>query len=108
MWGKDMKRKILLISILAVFMLVAISFSTAVKTTNAETKESPLFKIRTKQSIGEKIGNIVEQIKTKFLGYRMFFLPNLQWVINKIHHGSMFLPCITWIKSQCSTGWTCE
>ena len=71
-----MNKKILSISILAIFLLVAISFASAVgtNTSDAEKKESPLYGIRTKRAIGEKIGNILENIKTKFLGERMFFL----------------------------------
>jgi len=63
-------------------MLVAISYATAVNTaTNAERKESPLYGVRTKRAIGEKIGNILENLKTKFLGNRMFFLPS-NWLRN--------------------------
>ena len=56
-------------------MLLTISFATATQNTNIEQKESPLYKIRTKNAIGEKIGKLVNQIKTKFLGERFFWLP---------------------------------
>ena len=78
-------KKILIISISAVLMLVTISFASAIDTnTDVEKKESPLYKIRTRQAIREKIGKIIENIKTKFLGERIFFLP-LQWLGNKVH-----------------------
>jgi len=66
-----------MMSVLAIFMLVAISYATAVNTNtiNNDEKESPLYGIRTKRAITEKIGNIIESIKTKFLGDRIFFLP---------------------------------
>ena len=70
-----MKTKLLIICFAAVFMLVAISYATAINNSNARAKESPLFKIRTRISINEKIGNIIEQIKVKFLGERVFFIP---------------------------------
>ena len=72
-----MNKKILIISILAFFMLVAISFSSAVST-NTETykkKESPLYRIRARRAITEKINEIVEDIKTRFIGERIFFIP---------------------------------
>ena len=76
-----MNKKILAVSILAVFMLVAISFATAINTTPAKKKESPLFKIRTKLAIGERLENLRENIKAKFVGERIFFLP-FQWIKN--------------------------
>ena len=74
--GERSMKKTAIIGFLAVLMLVTISFASAVSTnTNTEKKESPLFRIRTKQSVGEKIGRIIENIKTKFIGDRIFFLP---------------------------------
>lgn len=72
-----MNKKILVVSILSVFMLVAITFATAVSSNTASTKkkESPLFKIRTKLAIGERLQTLRENIKAKFIGERMFFLP---------------------------------
>ena len=69
-----MNKKILLVSSIAVFMLLFISFASAINTnnTNTERKESPLYKIRTRLAIGEKISQIFENIKTKFLGERIF------------------------------------
>ena len=71
-----MNRRVSLVSIIIVFMLMAILFASAVtsNTTNAVRKESPLYGIRTQRAIGEKIENIIENIRTKFLGERMFFI----------------------------------
>ena len=57
-------------------MLLAISLASAVNTHTAEStrKESPLFGIRTRQAIKEKIGNII----SRFIGERVFFLPLLR------------------------------
>ena len=66
----------MILSILTVLMLVTISYATAIENKSyTENKESPLYKIRTKNAIGEKIGEIISQIKTKFLGERLFWLP---------------------------------
>jgi len=73
-----MNRKITCISIVAVLMLITISYATALNTTDVEKKESPLFKIRTNRVIKEKISSIIENIKTQFLGGRIFFIPFLQ------------------------------
>ena len=78
--GKVMKKKLIIGSLLAVFMLVAISFvSSAEVNANIEQRESPLYGIRTRRATTEKISNIIENIKTKFLGERMFFLP-FRWI----------------------------
>ena len=70
-----MNRNFTILSMLAVFLLVAISFSATVSSdTTTETKESPLYKVRTRIAIGERVGNILEYINTNFLGERMFFL----------------------------------
>ena len=69
-------KKIIPASILTVFILLAISFvSSAELNTSAEERESPLYKIRTGRAITEKISNIVENIKTRFIGERIFFIP---------------------------------
>ena len=73
-----MNKKLLIISILAVFMLLAISFASAVNTNTAESaekKQSPLFRVRIRQAIKEKIGNVM----TRFIGERTFFLP-FKWL----------------------------
>ena len=78
-----MNKKLLVVSIIAVFMLVAISFSSAVSSNTLkkiEKKESPLFGIRTRKVIGERFDELKEAIKTKFLGERLFFIPlPFQW-----------------------------
>jgi hypothetical protein len=71
-----MKKKIIIGSLLAVFMLVAISYATAVNNnTNAESKESPLFGIRTRRAVTEKISKLIDNVKTRFIGERVFFIP---------------------------------
>jgi len=62
-------------------MLVAISYTTAVNSNTAhiEKKESPLYKIKTRWAIGEKISEIVKNIKIKYLGQRIFFIP-FRWI----------------------------
>jgi len=75
-----MNKKIAIISFLAVLFLISVSMATAVNTTNKTTsdkKESPLFGIRTNRAINEKTQNL----KTKFLRNRLFFLP-FQWLQN--------------------------
>ena len=72
-----MKWKIWAVSMLAIFMLIAISFSTSVSSNiinSIEKKESPLYQIRTRQAISDRIVEIVEEIKTRFLGERIYFL----------------------------------
>jgi len=70
-----MNKKILTISILAIFMLIAISFITTVSSNTTSTKrETPLFKIRTKLAIGERIKYLV----TRFIETRgVSLLPSL-------------------------------
>jgi len=68
-----MNRKLMIGSALAVLMLVAISFASGFSsgTTNAGKKDSPLYMIRTKIYLGEKIGRILEEVKTRFIGDRI-------------------------------------
>ena len=72
-----MKKKLLVVCILAVFLLVVISFTSVVgyNTSKPIKKESPLFGIRGRRAIYEKIGDILENIKTRYIGERLFFLP---------------------------------
>ena len=74
-----MNKKIFVLSILAVFVLTTITLSSAINTTNNNKKESPLYSIRTRLAIREKIGQILDNIKTKFLGERLFFIP-FKWI----------------------------
>jgi hypothetical protein len=78
-----MNKKILMVSVLAVFMLVAISFATAINTTPAKKKESPLFQIRTRLAIGERLQDLKDTLKARFVGERLFFLP-FNWLKNNI------------------------
>ena len=94
-----MNKKILLVSTLAVFMLLTISFASAINTNNTDIQreESPLYRIRTSRAIKEKIPNIIENIKTKFIGERIFFLP-FQWPRNEVSnlpilHFSLITEC---------------
>ena len=81
-----MNKKILAISTTAVFILVAIPFASAVNiTTVVEKKESPLFGIRTRKAISGRIGEVIENIKTKYIGERVFFLP-FQWLKRLLPH----------------------
>jgi len=73
-----MNKKIMIGSILAVLMLVAISFSSAAvsnQPNDVEKKKavSPLFGIRTKDAIGKKLSSL----KAKFLEERVFLRFNL-------------------------------
>ena len=54
-------------------ILLTVSIATAITPTDSKKQkgESPLYKIRTKNAIKEKIQNI----KTRFLGERIFFIP---------------------------------
>ena len=45
-------------------------------------KESSLYKIRTRRAIGERLGKIIDYLKTRFIGERMFFLP-FQWLFRE-------------------------
>jgi len=67
-------KKIVILVILIAVMFVTISYATALDTKeNDEKKESPLYKIRTNNAIRRSIQNI----KTKFFGERIFFIPFL-------------------------------
>jgi len=71
-----MSKKLLLISLLAVLMLVSLSFiSSALVIKDFERKESPLYQIRTKKTISENVEEIVNKLNARFLGERIFFLP---------------------------------
>ena len=98
-----MNKKILLVSILVVFMLLAITFASAVNTsTPVKQNESPLFGIRLRRSIKEKAGEVIENIKTKFLGERIFFLPFL-WLRIKNN-----LPLRYRLQEKTADGETCD
>ena len=70
---KSINKKLLVMSVLAVFMLLAISFASTVSsnTPKSTRKKSPLFKIRIRKAIQEKISGFI----TRFVSERVFFLP---------------------------------
>lgn len=102
-----MNKKILILSMLAVFMLVAISYASAVSynITSDEQRESPLFRIRTRKAIGERLDELKEKLKARFIGERVFFLP-FQWLMNRddlsLREG------LDTIKCTGNSGWTCD
>jgi len=60
--------------LLVTTIILTVSIATAISTKKTQREnESPLYKIRTKTAIKEKIQNI----KTRFYGERIFFLPFL-------------------------------
>jgi hypothetical protein len=67
-------------------MLVTVSYGSAINSNkNIEKKETPLFQIRTRIAIGEKMIDIFDNIKTKFLGEKLFFKSNglLEFIFTK-------------------------
>ena len=86
-------------------MLVTMSFVSVIGSSieEKEAKESPLYKIRTKRSIGERIGSIIENIKTKFLGDRMFYFP-----FKLIFNGEYWSPLATVTGCTVVTPDTCK
>jgi hypothetical protein len=98
-----MNKKLLVVSILAIFMLVGISFATAINpdaTTHQKKMESPLFKIRTRHALGEKLKEILKNLIIKFFGERRFFLP-FQWLKDREHHS------IRELLQQKTEGYSC-
>lgn len=103
-----MKKKILVVSILGVFILVAISLASGFNTgtaTAAERKDSPLFGIRTRRATRDRLQELRESIKTRFIGERIFFLPfssfpRLQKILNPemysklSNEGCMWTDCV--------------
>ena len=96
-----MNKKILIISIVAVFMLLALSFASTVSSNTSKPirKESPLFGIRTRQAIKEKIGQVIENIKAKYIGERVFFLPFQSISLKQQNY--------QWTKDECETELKC-
>ena len=74
-----MNRKLYVMGIAVVFMLIAISFVSVVGSSGVKTvvgkKESPLYGIITEQAIGERLQGLKGNLKAKFVGERVFFLP---------------------------------
>ena len=100
-----MKRKIIIGSILAVFLIMTTSIGSVMgtETENSETKESPLFKIRTKEAITEKIETIKENIKTTFISKdRIFFAPLVQNIVDRSDDG--FITVMLTVICPCTIG----
>ena len=97
-----MKKITLLAGILLAFMLVTISFASAINTnvTNTERKESPLYKFRTRQAISEKLDYIIENIKTRFIGGRLFFVP-IKLLKVRIVISDMYYSCTDCTEGTC-------
>jgi hypothetical protein len=76
-----LNRKLLIVSVFVVFLLVMISFASAVNSNtekNVKTRGgSPLFRIRVRKALSERVGDILNN----FFGERVFFLP-FQWLRN--------------------------
>ena len=88
-----MKGKIIIGSILAVLLLVTISYATAINTKDIEEKESPLYKLRTRLAISEKISNIIDNIETNFLGSRIFCIPLSLRLYDQVGRTMYFTEC---------------
>jgi hypothetical protein len=100
-----MNKKILFISVLSVFMLLAIAFASTVTsdTQKPPKKESPLFGIRVRQAIKEKISDFI----TRFVGERVFFLPftMLKSILQEIQEYTHFFsncPAATCEGTRCN------
>jgi len=76
-WGKNMKKKILILSVLAAALLVVASFSSVIGTESTQSLEkisSPLFAIRTQRSIDtERQQTVQTSYLGKGLDSRLFF-----------------------------------
>ena len=98
-----MNKKILLVSILSLVMLLTISFASAINTNtiDIERKETPLFKIRFGKAFTNEMRNIIEKIKTRFLGERIFFIP-----FYRVYRDET--PVIVEYTEDCTVGKVCE
>jgi len=86
-------------------MLVTISFAAAnISDTKESEKESPLYRVRSNRYIQNKFGNIIENIKSKFLGERAFFLP---FKIFRIDEGQPIMHRLFMKGMNTFTGSTC-
>jgi len=73
-----MKKKILIFVILSIFMLVSITFASAIQTQNAVNKKkiSPIFKIRIQNALNkQERREIVKNFLSNFLEGRVFYIP---------------------------------
>jgi hypothetical protein len=90
-----------LVSIVVIILLLAISITSVVGSNNSNSikKESPLYSIRTKQAIKEKIDNS----QRSFVGEKIFFL-QFKWLKNSIMRKGILTGCNT-----CGSGFfTCD
>ena len=113
-------KKILGVGIMLLLTLVAISYATATSNVGVDKKESPLYRIRTKIAISEEIGKISDNIKTKFLGDRIFQIPKILYKLVEIRNDEvsymqpMHSICCTgklptcYGKGTCDDGFLCE
>ena len=77
--------------ILVVFLLLTISFATALHIqANDQKKESPLFEIRKDRALNQGIDNIIDNIKRKYLRERLFLSPVLR--LNDRDNNFVYLP----------------
>ena len=78
-----MNKKILIISLLTITMFIAISFASAVGSNTSKTlvkkENSPLFGIRTKKVIKDRL----EEIKTNYISDRLYLISFLKLVTNR-------------------------
>jgi hypothetical protein len=103
-----MKKSIVIFgAVLAVFLMMTVSFVSVVgsETNTIETKESPLYKIRTKRAISEKVGALLKNIIAKYdISNMLFFLPFT-------NRDNSYVPLKTWFKNgvsycgHCDTIW---
>jgi len=92
-----MKKKILIFCIISIFMLITISYATAVNNSVKQKKVSPLFRFRSSDAIKNKR----ETIKSRFIGNRIFYIPvKLKQITSYL--GEVFYSC-----TDCS-GFTCR
>jgi hypothetical protein len=73
----NMNKKVVIGSICTVFVLLTISLTTTVSSNaiDIDKKESPLWKIRNRRAINEKLGRVIDNIRASFIGdTRIFFI----------------------------------
>ena len=100
-------KKIAIISSLAVFVLISVSFvATGITTTETTAKESPLYKIKIRTKLGDKI----KEIKTKFFSDRIFLkFPRIEYLIeNDGLLPSAYEQCFSIAKYTCNTVLDCK
>lgn len=98
-----MKKKLAVVGILAVFMLVTISYASAVNSEkDFEKKESPIFKVRTKQANYEDAS---ENVDVQFIGSNQFLLPipDLETSNDLSKSLTIRLFGCTWMSPGCAT-----